>query len=272
MGAGGAGSGAPRRVSFPVGFFLGGNPGPVSLAGAVPHTRAPRIAHRTEPCAFKSDRDQPERAALLRERARAPPPLRDRSPRAAAPPELSRWQPSRFGAALPRRAGAARSPVPRPACPPGPVALPVRGTEPRPRWCRAPRGTLLPLRARGPAWTRAATYPGQGRSQEPPSGQEQRGARSGERSGRGPAHPPPSVAKIVRPLRGPRGRDPGPRRPRHRPLRGARSRPPRAPPRFRGRGGPAGTGHYLTSRRRITVAQRYAAHQWSSNVSKFEEG
>lgn len=133
-----------------------------------------------------------------------------------------------------------------------------------------------------------------GRSQEPPSGRAagsrlppgrtRRGGAEARGCGRRSAallggrafssrspFPSPGRAPALHPVCAPRPsrREPGRAAPGcAKPARLA----PRAPPRFGGCGGPPGPGHYLTSRRRITAAQRYCAHQWSSNVSKFEEG
>lgn len=197
---------------FPVGFLLRGNPGAVS-AGCPAHARA---AHRTEPRGSKALATEPSgqrccaagTGSAAAEAPAAPGPLLRLSFPAGSPGGTVRSRPSRKGVrgAIP----GAPSRVPAGA---GRAAA-VRGTEPRPRRSRGPEGGSCRHLPAARRWTRAATYPGQGRRREPPSGREQRGARSGERSSRGPAHPPPSAAKIVLPLRGPRGRDPSPRCPR----------------------------------------------------------
>ncbi|XP_058674471.1 collagen alpha-1(I) chain-like [Ammospiza caudacuta] len=184
-----------------------GNPGAGS-AGCPAHGRA---AHRTEPAVQK--RWRPSRAGSAAAGAGTGSAAAE-APAALGPLLGSRWQPRRDGSEPPFEEGRARR-DPRCRVPAGAGrAAAVRGTEPRPRRSRGPEGRSCRHLPAGRRWTRAATYPGQGRSREPPSGQERRGARSGERSGRGPAHPPPSAAEIALPLRGPRGRDPGPRCPR----------------------------------------------------------
>ncbi|XP_062361914.1 collagen alpha-1(I) chain-like [Cinclus cinclus] len=268
----GAGGGSRRPVGEEVQRARPLKPGAVNLDGAVPHT--PRTA--PNPARSKAFATNPSGQRCC---GRGHGPRRRRGTAALGPllrlsfPAGSlgvtvRSRPSKRGVsgAIP----GAQSRVPAGA---GGAAA-ARGTDPRPRRSRAPRGRVLPLPARGPApdarcylprtgqGPRAAVGPGAARGAD--RGTEQPGPRSSATLGSQDRSPPPRPAGARR--------DPGPRRPRHRPPRGARSRPPRAPPRFGGRGGPAGPGHYLTSRRRITVAQRYAAHQWSSNVSKFEEG
>ncbi|XP_030363265.1 collagen alpha-1(I) chain-like [Strigops habroptila] len=151
---------------------------------------------------------------------------------------------------------------------------------PRPRrgWSRRHHPRDRPTSPPGPAAPRdgptaTCPRPSGGRALLPtPAGQEP-GAAVGPVAGRGTERPGPCSTAIL----GGRARSapqpatvPAPFAARCAGVHGARA--PRAPPRFGGRGGPAGPGHYLTSMRRITAAQRYGAHQWSSNVSKFEEG
>ncbi|XP_068270309.1 collagen alpha-1(I) chain-like [Nyctibius grandis] len=164
----------------------------------------------------------------------------------------------------PRRDGA-EPPAPRPASPPAPLP---RGTVPPPPAAARRGRALLPTPGRAGARSRRRTGRGAGSGAAgAPLRRDPRRLRS---------HSPPRPRA---PARGgaPQARaDPRPLRRSAAPAAPGCVEPacpaPRAPPRFGGRGGPAGPGHYLTSRRRITAAQRYGAHQWSSNVSKFEEG